>query len=68
MEIRNRKSETRMNAGREVRRQKSEVKSRFLAQFTLSPFASLRAVRSGMANGLGMTAKEDRIAALGSDF
>jgi hypothetical protein len=31
-------------------------KSRFLAEFTLSPFASLRAVRSGMANGLGMTA------------
>ena len=31
-------------------------KSRFLAEFTLSPFASLRAVRRGMANGLGMTA------------
>ena len=25
------------------------------AKFTLSPFAALRAVRSGMANGLSMT-------------
>ena len=31
------------------------TKSRFLAEFTLSPFASLRAVRKGRANGLGMT-------------
>jgi len=31
-------------------------KSRFLSEFTLSPFATLRAVRIGMANGLGMTA------------
>ena len=31
------------------------AKSRFLAEFTLSPFASLRAVRQRRANGLGMT-------------
>src|SRR5215471_13083082 len=30
-------------------------RARFLAQFTLSSFAALRTVRSGRANGLGMT-------------
>jgi len=36
----------------------SEFKARFLAEFTLSPFASLRAVRKRRANGLGMTPRE----------
>jgi len=32
-----------------------QTKNRFLAEFTLSPFAALRAVRKRRANGLGMT-------------
>src|SRR5579863_2730952 len=32
-----------------------KIRARFLAQFTLSSFAALRTVRSGRANGLGMT-------------
>jgi hypothetical protein len=39
-------------------------KNRFLAEFTLSPFAALRAVRSGRANGLGMTVKVLGVAVL----
>ena len=34
------------------------MQSRFLAEFTLSSFASLRAVRERRANGLGMTHEE----------
>jgi len=34
---------------------RNSAKGRFLAEFTLSPFATLRAVRSGKANGFGMT-------------
>jgi len=42
-------------AGGEESRKGFPFRARFLAQFTLSSFAALRTVRSGRANGLGIT-------------
>jgi hypothetical protein len=46
-------------AGDEESRISCNFRARLLAKFTLSSFAALRTVRSGRANGLGMTRSPD---------